>query len=274
MNPHSSLAHPGAHSSALVVTFLACLSAVGGQPLPATCDLTIELIDAADGSALPGLIRVEAENGDRVPLSGLPPRGLGVRASAPVHDWFVLTQRSTVQVEQRQLVLRAVHGLVTETATVQLDLRGQVQATARIPLRRFFDTTRRGYRSANTHVHLKEITREEAEDYLRAIPQADDLDIVFVSNLERINDDRTYISNRFTRDDFKRLSRSGTLFGNGEEHRHNFNGYQGYGHVMFLDIKKLILPVSIGPGIMKSGTDGIPLQRGIDTARADGATVI
>ena len=40
------------------------------------------------------------------------------------------------------------------------------------------------------------------------------------------------------------------------------------------NIKSLIQPVSIGPAIMKSGTDGIPLQRGIDAARRDGATVI
>ncbi len=43
---------------------------------------------------------------------------------------------------------------------------------------------------------------------------------------------------------------------------------------MFLNIKELIQPVSIGPGIMKLGTDGLPIQRGIDTARGDGATVV
>ena len=39
-------------------------------------------------------------------------------------------------------------------------------------------------------------------------------------------------------------------------------------------VMKLIQPVSIGQGIMKRGTDGIPLQRGIDTAHRDDATVI
>jgi hypothetical protein len=43
---------------------------------------------------------------------------------------------------------------------------------------------------------------------------------------------------------------------------------------MLLNIPKLIQPVSIGPGIMKSGTDGLPLARGIDTARSDGATIV
>jgi hypothetical protein len=43
---------------------------------------------------------------------------------------------------------------------------------------------------------------------------------------------------------------------------------------MFLDILRLIQPVSIGPGIMKEGTDGISLQQGIRQARSDGAAVI
>ena len=238
----------------------------------ATCALTIELVDADDSATLPGLIRLSTDDGARIPISGLPPRGLGVRASAPVHDWFVIIKRSVVQVKQRPLLLEAVHGLTTELGRIRLDLRGKSAATARVRLRRFHKDDR--YRSANTHVHLKDITRTEAENYLRDIPRGDDLDIVFVSNLARIHADKTYISNEFTREDFRRLSLSGTLFGNGEEHRHNFSGYEGYGHVMFLDIKKLILPVSIGPAIMNSGTDGTPLRRGIDTARHDGATVI
>ena len=43
---------------------------------------------------------------------------------------------------------------------------------------------------------------------------------------------------------------TGVLFNNGEEHRHNFEPQgQGYGHVMFLNIKDLVKPVSLGPGI-------------------------
>ena len=98
---------------------------------------------------------------------------------------------------------------------------------------------------------------------------------MFPSYLERKPEDRAYISNRLTGDDLARLSRDGVRFGSGEEHRHNFGaGGEGFGHVLFLDIRRLIEPVSIGPGLMKEGTDGIPLQRGIRQARAEGATVI
>src|SRR5262249_9135504 len=65
------------------------------------------------------------------------------------------------------------------------------------------------------------------------------------------------------------------LFSNGEEHRHNFGGYgEGYGHVMFLNLKELVKPVSLGPGITGGGDDDAPLRTGIDAARKQGATII
>jgi hypothetical protein len=68
---------------------------------------------------------------------------------------------------------------------------------------------------------------------------------------------------------------TGVLFNNGQEHRHNFEGYgQGYGHVMFLNIKELVQPVSIGPGITGKGVDDLALRPGIDNARKQGGTVI
>ncbi|MFO1022933.1 MAG: hypothetical protein U0903_19880 [Planctomycetales bacterium] len=120
------------------------------------------------------------------------------------------------------------------------------------------------------------LSRADADRYLTEIPRADRLDLLFVSYLERAGADQDYISNTLTTADLQKYqSASGVLFGNGEEHRHNFgSGGTGYGHVMLLDIPRLIQPVSIGPGIMKTGTDGIPLQRGIDTARKDNAKIL
>jgi hypothetical protein len=145
-----------------------------------------------------------------------------------------------------------------------------------IPFKRFFNAAEHRSFSGNTHLHLQKITRETCDRYLLEIPKADDLDLLFLSYLERAVADREYTSNKYTDGDLASLQKtSGVVFGNGEEHRHNFAGFgQGYGHVMLLDIEKLIQPVSIGPGIMKMGTDGLPLSRGIETARRDGATIV
>jgi hypothetical protein len=43
---------------------------------------------------------------------------------------------------------------------------------------------------------------------------------------------------------------------------------------MFLNIKKLVQPVSIGPGITGKGFDDTPLRSGIDNAKMQGGTII
>lgn len=242
-----------------------------------TCRLTIELFDKNSGATLPGVIR--APSGDATEAYASFPELLnrlaGLPSKAQNAGWHSLPERATITVPQANLRFEAFHGIETELASVRIDLTGKDDATLRIPLTRFYDARDRGRVSANTHLHLKDMTREEADRYLLTIPKADSLDLVFLSYLERAIVDRTYISNLYTRDDLEKLSKEDLLFGNGEEHRHNFGpGDEGFGHVMLLNIDELIHPVSIGPGITEKGTDGIPLQRGIRTARDDGATIV
>lgn len=242
---------------------------------PATCELSIELVDEASGKTLPGLVQVRDADGGRVPLHGLLSRGFGLEPGPAIHDWSVLTRRTTVTVPQGHLLLKAFSGLETDQAELPLDLEGRTKAEARIPLARFFDAEQAGYRSANTHLHLKKLSRDEADRYLLEAPLADGLDVVFLSYLERAIDDLEYTSNKYTLADLHRLSEHGAKFGNGEEHRHNFTEQgQGFGHVMLLNIPELVQPVSIGPGITKQGTDGRPLKLGIEQARGFGSKII
>ncbi len=242
---------------------------------PAECEVTLELKDAATGKTLPGLLRVENAAGQPVALQGLLNRGLGMDPKLLIGRWSVIVDRATVRLPREKLTLEAFHGLETKLVRVELDLTGREKHEAKVPLVRFHAAGKRGYRAGNTHLHLMKLPREAADRYLREIPRADGLEVVFLSYLERAEADRDYISNRYTGADLEELSKTGVLFGNGEEHRHNFGaGGEGYGHVMLLDIRKLIQPVSIGPGITKAGTDGLPLRAGIDEARRDGATIV
>jgi hypothetical protein len=107
------------------------------------------------------------------------------------------------------------------------------------------------------------------------VPAADDLDVLFISYLERTAEDRTYTTNRYPIGDFAKAWRTEALLNNGEEHRHNFDGYgEGFGHVLLLNINRLIVPISIGPGITGGGNDGVPLRPGIDEAHRQGGTAI
>ncbi|MDP6722357.1 MAG: hypothetical protein QGF59_27070, partial [Pirellulaceae bacterium] len=235
------------------------------------CDLTLEIEDSF-AEPTPGLIRLtNLASGKALKLTGEIHRAL---------NWYAVEQTITLKVPRTELKIEAIRGLQSELATREIDLTDQETATVKVTLRQFYDAATRGLMAGNTHLHLNKMTLEEADRYLRVVPPADDLKLVFLSLLRRIPDERDYISNLFVRNSFgggdlQRLSQSGVLFANGEEHRHNFGrGGEGYGHVMLLDLQELIRPVSIGPGIMRAGTDGMTLRRGIQRARDDDATVI
>jgi hypothetical protein len=254
---------------------LACLTCAS-PPGDGRVALTLELVEDPGGRPVPGLIRVRDARGRALPLPPLLPRGLGLAAGHPSLEWYVLPGRSTIRLPRERLTIEAFRGLETELTRVTIGAEAWEREEIRLPLRVFLNAAGRGWRGANTHLHLKEISRAEADRYLTQVPPADGLDVLFVSYLERAEADRTYVSNRYTEEELRALGReSGVLFGNGEEHRHNFGGFEeGYGHVMFLELRKLIRPVSIGRGIMKEGVDAPPLRDGIDEARRQGATVV
>ena len=221
------------------------------RPVP-TRPVTIRLVDAQSGIELPGLVRVTGPDGQAVPLPTLLNRGVGLLNKQPLIDtWSVLPSARRVALPRQPVTIAAFSGLETELSQQKIDLSKQAPKTITLKLNRFYSAAEQGLRSANTHLHLMKISREQCDRYLKEIPRADGLDMVFLSYLERAVEDQNYTSNRYTTADLDKLTaESGVVFGNGEEHRHNFAGFgQGYGHVMLLDIKKLILPVSIGPGL-------------------------
>ncbi len=237
-----------------------------------TCKLTIKLLDGSNQRPTAGVVRVSwSSDGKPLVLPELIKREQG---------WHTMRSTATMDVPRAKLRIEALRGLETARAQVEVDLTDKSQAEIKLTITRFHDAQARGWRNGNTHLHLMNLTYAEAERYLREVPASDGLDLVYLSHLRRIPDERNYISNEIVENslpggDLARLSQSGVLFRPGEEHRHNFGrGGEGFGHVMLLDIAKLIRPVSIGPGIMREGTDSMPLQRGIREARGDGATIV
>jgi hypothetical protein len=277
--PSLTAAHEGTHRKAQQQRRAALARAAARAEEPPqphanqeSCRLRVQLRNASDGQPLPGILRITNVDSEKaIPLPGEIHREL---------NWYAIQPDLMVTVPRTRIRVEAFHGLDRERVSRELDLTGMSQASVDILLRQFYDAKSQSLHSGNTHLHLMKMTYLEALEYLRTVPSADGLDLVFLSHLRRIPDERDYISNQvvensFTGGELQRLSRHGVLFGNGEEHRHNFGrGGEGYGHVMLLDLLRLIQPVSIGPGIMQDGTDWPPLRNGIRSARADGATVI
>jgi hypothetical protein len=253
-----------------VAAAVANLQGDGGE----TCQLQVRILNES-GQPIPSVVRFQGSGGKTLKVSELVSRGVGLGEELPIQAWYALPETATVTVPRGAITVSAFSGLETETTSLKIDATGE-KATATIRLKMFWDRHKKGLVSGNTHLHVMKLSREDCDRYLEDVPKADDLDVLFLSYLERADADRTYISNRYNKGDLDGLTtKTGVVFGNGEEHRHNFSGFgAGYGHVMLLNIKELIQPVSIGPGIMKTGHDGIPLTRGIQQAKRDGATTI
>lgn len=247
----------------------------------------LSLVDGETGKPVPGVIRCFVQGQPQaVPIHGLLERGQGVGSVAlqqqgkrpprrPIHDWYVLPGPSEVTLPEKPLRLQAFSGLETEMAVLEVDLGQRNQASLTLPLNSFSHVKGKKWFGGNTHLHLFRLEPEEADRYLSQIPPADRLDVLFTSYLIRPSEDADYITNRYPIGDLPQFHSTGVLVNQGEEHRHNLTPWSGgYGHVMLLNIKKLIQPVSIGPGITGSGTDGIPLHQGIDEAHRQGGTVL
>ena len=236
----------------------------------------LRLVDAATGQDCAGIVRLLDGEKRTVPLPGLYDRLRGLKVAPEFGGWHVVPVKGAeTEVPRGVYRLEAVAGLETELATIELDLTKNAPAETVVKLTPAFDPGKLGYIAGNTHLHLMKLTKQDAEDYLRKIPPADRLRVLFISYLERHQDDAEYITNRYPIGDVPAFNATGVLVNNGEEHRHNFASHgEGYGHVMFLNIKTLVKPVSLGPGITGGGNDDRPLRPGIDDARQQGGTII
>jgi hypothetical protein len=263
--------------SAACLGILSVCALLGVRGQEGDAAVRLRLVDAATGKNVGGLVRIyEGDSKKPLTLAGLYDRLKGLKRTDEVAGWHVVPAAGAeVKLPRGRLRLEALSGLETALARETLDLTGKLPAEVAVKLPLLFRPEQEGLAAGNTHLHLRGLTPADCDEYLKQIPAADGIRVMFVSYLERFKDDASYITNRYPVGDLKQFDATGVLFNNGEEHRHNFTGFgQGYGHVMFLNIKELVKPVSLGPGITGSGNDDRPLRPGIEEARRQGGTVI
>jgi hypothetical protein len=242
-----------------------------------TIRVRLRLVDKDTGKGVAGIVRVFRQGNDKpLSLTGLTDRLRGLERTDAFGGWYVVpADGGETNLPRAAVRLEAASGLETALARQEVDLGKGGVDNVTVGLKFLFRPAEDKLFAGNTHLHLRNLTREEADEYLRQLPVADGLKVLFISYLERHKDDQHYITNRYPVGTLQSFETSGVLVSNGEEHRHNFEAFgQGYGHVMFLDITRLVKPVSLGPGITGGGDDDQPLRAGMDDARQQGGTVI
>lgn len=256
----------------LLLMFTSALIAVRTNSDAVT--VQIQLYDSATKSPATGMIRLSID-GKPIALPKLVDRCRGMAKSETVRNWYAIPESGVeVALPPGDYSIEALSGLETELTKSQFVVENE-RRELRLPLKFLFRPADHGLTAGDTHLHLRDMTEAEVDAYLRTVPAADGLKVVYVSYLERHLADRTYITNRYPDWPLDKYRGRGVQFHHGEEYRHNFGaGGEGYGHVMFLNLKDRILPASVGPGITGGGFDDEPLRPGIDAARKQGATIL
>ena len=140
-----------------------------------------------------------------------------------------------------------------------------------LPLKRWADLPSQHWYPGNTHLHYNE---EEArpDDRLRLDPLVHDLSVTVISILQRR--DIPYASNKYPLGFMTDYSTAHHLVDCGEENRHNGRHGPGLGHVMFLNIRNVVEPVSRGDLSGDFDPDYPPLCYACDDARGQGGLVL
>src|SRR5690606_6486644 len=106
------------------------------------------------------------EQDQLVPLKELINRGQGLSQRAVISRWWVLPRPMQVTVPAAPLKIRALSGLETELAEAEVDLSGKREHVLKVPLVRFYQPRPNGYVAGNTHLHLRKLSKEQADRYL------------------------------------------------------------------------------------------------------------
>ena len=227
------------------------------------------IIDAASGEKIEAKVHVLAASGNFVhPGGALLKRGSGTPFFFSDGEFQVDAQggRTDVLVER---------GTEYEPARLTVDLPEKGSVDVEIPINRWYYPQEGNWYPGNTHIHYDE--KENRPDERLAVDcRAEGYNVTCVSVLDRRQ--LPYASNKYPIGVMNEFTTAHHVLDVGEENRHYGErspwGF-GYGHVMFLNIRNLVEPVSRGHTLAgQLDPDYPPLCFCCDDARDQGGIVI
>ncbi|MFH1570813.1 MAG: CehA/McbA family metallohydrolase [Gemmatimonadota bacterium] len=227
------------------------------------------LVDAATGAPLDAKVHVlDATGHFRHPPTALLKRGPGVpfffacghfEVEVPAGRAEVLVERGTEYVPARLTAVAPARG------AVELE----------VALQRWYHPQESGWYPGNTHIHYDE-KETRPDDRLAVDCSVEGYNVTVVSVLDRRQ--LPYASNKYPIGVMNDFTTAHHVLDIGEENRHYGERSPwgiGYGHVMFLNLRNLVQPVSRGHTLAAQfDPDYPPLCHCCDEARDQGGLVI
>ena len=225
------------------------------------------VVDSDSGDAVPARVRVVGSTGQFI-------RPDGAILKVGTGDPFFYSDGSfTVDAPRGPARIVVERGTEYVPATLELDVPSRGTVEAEVNLERWTDLGDRGWHPGNTHIHYDE-KETRPDERLRLDPRIEDLRMTAVSILKRW--DLEYATNAYPPGMLTEFSSAHHYVQCGEENRHNFDawGPSGYGHVMLLNIRNVVEPVSRGLLVDAFDPDYPPLSYACDDAHRQGGIVI
>ena len=225
------------------------------------------IVDRATGETIAARVQVLASNGEYVH----PPDAiLKVGPGAP---FFYSGGSFEVDVMRGPTQVLVERGTEYVPGRVYLDAASQGTVAIEIAMERWTELGDQGWHPGNTHIHYDEKERRP-DERLQLDPRVEDLRMTAVSILKRW--DLEYASNKYAPGMLTDFSTAHSYVQCGEENRHNAHGSHaiGYGHVMLLNIRNVVEPVSRGLLVDAFDPDYPPLSYACDDAHRQGGIVI
>jgi len=222
-----------------VLTAGAALVCPRGQASGGKAIVRGALRDAATGKPCAAKIRVSADGAYYLPEHAVQTMP---RSKEP---FFYANGSYEIAIPTGRFDIEVARGISHQGVTAHVEVGPGVTRTLDFDIPVLRDLHASGWYSGNTHTHYHLELEENPDDRLRLVPPAEGLDISVISYLLR--GDSKYITNQYPIGRLPQFSGGGTLIDMGEEARNNRTDWDmGYGHSLFLNIPRLVEPVSTG----------------------------
>ena len=238
--------------------------------VPGGATLAGSITDKATGERVPAKVSVTVSPGNFVhPRDAILKVGTGDPFFYADGEFEVNAPRGPARV-----VVERGTEYVPAVLNVDMPARGTVAVD--VELERWSVLGDQGWHPGNTHIHYDE-KEERPDERLRLDPRVEDLRMTAVSILRRW--DLEYATNKYPPGMLTDFSTAHHYVQCGEENRHGTKwpeeqGTMGYGHIMLLNIRNVVEPVSRGMLVDDFYPDYPPLSYACDDTRRQGGIVI